>query len=70
MLNCLYDSVSLILRKHVEKKILLDNMDGVFQVVDEICSDGYVRTNYISILTNLPSVFALLKQLMMDVCVY
>jgi len=42
VLNCLYDSVSLILRKHVEKKILLDNMDGVFQVVDEICSDGII----------------------------
>lgn len=39
-LNCLYDSVSLVLRKNVEKKTLLDNMDIAMLILDEICDNG------------------------------
>jgi len=42
VLNCLYDSVSQMLRKNVEKRALLDNMDGVFLAVDEICDKGII----------------------------
>ncbi|MFH4982976.1 hypothetical protein AB6A40_009685 [Gnathostoma spinigerum] len=41
-LNCLYDSVSLILRKNVEKKGLLDNMDIAMLIMDEICDKGVI----------------------------
>uniref|UniRef100_A0A3B5LQN2 Coatomer subunit zeta n=1 Tax=Xiphophorus couchianus TaxID=32473 RepID=A0A3B5LQN2_9TELE len=40
VLNCLFDSVSHIL-KNVERRCLLDNMEGVFLVVDEII-DGVI----------------------------
>jgi len=40
VLNCLYDSVSNILRKNVEKKTLLDNLDIVMLAFDEICDGG------------------------------
>uniref|UniRef100_A0A3B5LZB1 Coatomer subunit zeta n=1 Tax=Xiphophorus couchianus TaxID=32473 RepID=A0A3B5LZB1_9TELE len=33
VLNCLFDSVSHILRKNVERRCLLDNMEGVFLVL-------------------------------------
>ena len=39
VLHCLYDSVSQILRKNVEKKSLLENLDVVMLAMDEI-SDG------------------------------
>ncbi|VDN19488.1 unnamed protein product [Gongylonema pulchrum] len=39
-LNCLYDSVSLVLRKNVEKKALVDNMDIAMLIIDEICDNG------------------------------
>lgn len=42
VLNCLYESVSMILRKNVEKRALLDNMDVVMLAMDEICDSGYV----------------------------
>jgi len=42
VLTCLYDSVSHILRKNVEKRAILDNMDGVFLAVDEICDSGII----------------------------
>ncbi|OON14306.1 ribosomal S17, partial [Opisthorchis viverrini] len=41
-LNCLYDSVAQILKRCVEKKTVLDNLDLIFLVVDELCNDGYV----------------------------
>ncbi len=41
VLNCLYDSISAILRKNVEKKTLLDNMDSALLAMDEICDQGY-----------------------------
>lgn len=44
VLNCLYDSFSTVLRKNVEKKALLDNIDMAFLILDEICDDGYTFT--------------------------
>ena len=40
VLNCVYDSISQILRKNVEKKSLFDNLDVVMLAVDEICDGG------------------------------
>ena len=40
VLNCLYDSISQILRKSVEKKYLLESLDLAFLALDEICDDG------------------------------
>uniref|UniRef100_A0A915E0G8 Coatomer subunit zeta n=1 Tax=Ditylenchus dipsaci TaxID=166011 RepID=A0A915E0G8_9BILA len=42
VLNGLYDSISTVLRKNVEKKGLLDNMDVVFLIMDELCDDGVI----------------------------
>ncbi|KAK6182895.1 hypothetical protein SNE40_010477 [Patella caerulea] len=42
VLNALYDAVSQILRKNVEKRALLENLDAVFLAVDEICDGGIV----------------------------
>uniref|UniRef100_A0A8C3V401 Coatomer subunit zeta n=1 Tax=Catharus ustulatus TaxID=91951 RepID=A0A8C3V401_CATUS len=36
VLNCLFDSLSQMLRKNVERRALLDNMEGLFLAVDEI----------------------------------
>lgn len=40
VLNCLYDSVSLILKKNVEKRAVLDNLDIIMLALDEICDGG------------------------------
>ena len=40
MLNCVYDSVSQILRKNVEKRALFENLDVVLLALDEICDGG------------------------------
>jgi hypothetical protein len=40
VLNCFYESISQIMRKHVEKKYLLENMDSAILAVDEICDGG------------------------------
>jgi len=42
VLNCLYDSMSQILRKNVEKKTLCDNLDIAMLVLDEICDNGMI----------------------------
>jgi len=42
VLNCFYDSLSHMLRKNVEKRNLIDNMDGVLLAVDEICDNGII----------------------------
>lgn len=42
-LNCLYDSISLVLRKNVEKKALIDDMDIAMLIIDEICDNGFVK---------------------------
>ncbi|MBN3284716.1 COPZ1 protein, partial [Polyodon spathula] len=40
VLNCLFDSLSQMFRKNVEKRALLDSMDGLFLAVDEIVDGG------------------------------
>lgn len=40
VLNCLVETISLILRRNVEKKYLLEYMDYVLLAVDEICDSG------------------------------
>ncbi|ESO00642.1 hypothetical protein HELRODRAFT_113173 [Helobdella robusta] len=42
VLNCIHESISTLLRKNVEKRALLDNMDGVFLAIDEICDSGLI----------------------------
>ena len=42
VLNCLFDSISQVLRKNVEKRSLCENMDVVMLVMDEICDRGVV----------------------------
>ncbi|KAK1799410.1 hypothetical protein P4O66_007636 [Electrophorus voltai] len=42
VLNCLFESLSQILRKNVERRCVLDNLDGVFLVVDEIIDGGVI----------------------------
>uniref|UniRef100_A0A336MP29 Coatomer subunit zeta n=1 Tax=Culicoides sonorensis TaxID=179676 RepID=A0A336MP29_CULSO len=42
VLNCLFDSISLILKKNVEKRALLDNLDIVMLAFDEICHEGII----------------------------
>jgi len=42
VLNCLYEAISLILRKNVEKRALLDNLDIVMLALDEICDNGII----------------------------
>ncbi|KAF7255979.1 hypothetical protein EG68_04590 [Paragonimus skrjabini miyazakii] len=41
-LNCLYESISQILKRCVEKKTVLDNLDLIFLAVDELCNSGQV----------------------------
>ncbi|XP_058684965.1 coatomer subunit zeta-1 isoform X1 [Poecile atricapillus] len=41
VLNCLFDSLSQMLRKNVERRALLDNMEGLFLAVDEIVDGGW-----------------------------
>ena len=40
VLNCLYDSVSQVLRKNVERRALCDNLDIAMLALDEICDNG------------------------------
>uniref|UniRef100_A0A3B3HC15 Coatomer subunit zeta n=1 Tax=Oryzias latipes TaxID=8090 RepID=A0A3B3HC15_ORYLA len=42
VLSCLFDSLTHILRKNVERKCLLENMEGAFLVVDEIIDGGVI----------------------------
>ncbi|GFO12426.1 coatomer subunit zeta-1 [Plakobranchus ocellatus] len=42
VLNAFYDSTSQILRKNVEKRALLDNLDAVFLAADELCDGGII----------------------------
>ncbi|XP_061871542.1 coatomer subunit zeta-1 isoform X2 [Colius striatus] len=42
VLNCLFDSLSQMLRKNVEKRVLLENMEGLFLAMDEIVDGGVV----------------------------
>jgi len=40
VLNALYDAVSIMLRKNVEKRFLLDHLDGVLLAIDELVDGG------------------------------
>ena len=42
VLTCLFDAINLLLRKNVEKRILLRNLDSIFLLVDEIIDGGVV----------------------------
>ncbi|PSN36366.1 Coatomer subunit zeta-1 [Blattella germanica] len=42
VLNCLCDAVSQILRKNVEKRVVLENLDIVMLAMDEICDGGII----------------------------
>ncbi|CAK1548975.1 unnamed protein product [Leptosia nina] len=42
VLNALYESVSILLRRNVEKRIILDNLDAVMLAFDEICDGGVI----------------------------
>jgi len=42
VLNCVYDSISQIMRKNVEKRALFDNLDIIMLALDEICDGGII----------------------------
>lgn len=42
VLNCVFESMSLILRKGVEKSLVYENMDIVMLAMDEICDKGII----------------------------
>merc|ERR1719494_423472 len=42
VLNALYDAVSIMLRKNVEKRFLLEHLDGVLLAIDELVDGGVV----------------------------
>uniref|UniRef100_A0A8C7T5N9 Coatomer subunit zeta n=1 Tax=Oncorhynchus mykiss TaxID=8022 RepID=A0A8C7T5N9_ONCMY len=48
VLNCLFDSLSQMLRKNVERRALLENMEGLFLAVDEIVDGGCVFSSSMS----------------------
>ena len=50
VLNAFYDAISQMLRKNVEKRALMDNLDGVVSIVDEIVDGGWVSVFIFSLL--------------------
>ncbi|XP_051905765.1 coatomer subunit zeta-2 isoform X1 [Hippocampus zosterae] len=42
VLNCLYECLNQILRKNVERRCFLENMEGAFLIVDEIIDGGVI----------------------------
>ncbi|XP_061761918.1 coatomer subunit zeta-2 isoform X2 [Nerophis ophidion] len=42
VLSCLFEALTHILRKNVERRSLLENMEGAFLVVDEIIDGGVI----------------------------
>ena len=40
VLNCLYDSLSIIFKKNMEKRVMMENMDSILLAFDEICDKG------------------------------
>uniref|UniRef100_A0A1I8HV69 Coatomer subunit zeta n=2 Tax=Macrostomum lignano TaxID=282301 RepID=A0A1I8HV69_9PLAT len=55
-LNTLYDAVSQILKKNVEKRALLDSLDLVFLAIDELCDSGIVlETDSIQLVSRVGS---------------
>lgn len=51
VLNGLYDSISYILRRAVEKRSLLDRMDAVLLLMDEIVDGGVIMETDPTLLT-------------------
>uniref|UniRef100_A0A7E4V4A1 Coatomer subunit zeta n=1 Tax=Panagrellus redivivus TaxID=6233 RepID=A0A7E4V4A1_PANRE len=45
VLNCLYESVSTVLRKNVEKKALYENLDAAILILDELVDEGVILDN-------------------------
>ncbi|XP_062527857.1 nonclathrin coat protein zeta 1-COP isoform X1 [Bombyx mori] len=42
VLNALYESVSLLLRRNMERRVLMENLDAVMLAFDEICDGGVI----------------------------
>ena len=42
VLNCLFDSLSILLRKDVEKKTLFQSLGTVMLAIEEICDQGVI----------------------------
>ncbi|CAF0882363.1 unnamed protein product, partial [Didymodactylos carnosus] len=42
VLSCLYESLSTMLKKNVEKRLIYDNLDLVMLTIDEICDEGII----------------------------
>ncbi|KFB51452.1 AGAP006522-PA-like protein [Anopheles sinensis] len=42
VLNCLYDTITMILKKNFEKRAVLENLDIVMLAFDEICDGGII----------------------------
>ncbi|XP_058064474.1 coatomer subunit zeta-1 [Anopheles bellator] len=42
VLNCLYDTITLILKRNVEKRNIMDNLDIMMLLFDEICDGGII----------------------------
>lgn len=42
ILQCLFDSISYLLRKDVEKKTIFQNLGTVMLAIDEICDQGII----------------------------
>ncbi|XP_077968428.1 coatomer subunit zeta-1-like [Styela clava] len=42
VLNCIFDTMNIILRKNVEKRVLLRHLDSGFLVVDEVIDGGVI----------------------------
>ncbi|KAL4228820.1 Coatomer subunit zeta-1 [Mactra antiquata] len=42
VLNAFYEAVSQILRRNIEKRALLENLDAIFLAMDEICDGGII----------------------------
>merc|ERR1712002_36480 len=40
--NCFYDALNIMLKRNVEKRSLLDNLDGAFLSLDEVCDQGII----------------------------
>jgi len=45
VLTCFYDAIYQILRKNVEKRYLMDNLDVIILALDEICDRGIILEN-------------------------
>ncbi len=42
VLNALYDAVSQMLKKNVEKRFLMDHLDAVYLAIDELVDGGVI----------------------------